>query len=114
MDDLLWDYDAISLYPSAVWEENSTYPRIETGYAYSKDMNDELIEKFNTSLFNQRSAILKIEYYNPKKIIDQHLPVKERENTIEINHRRNGYIIQTLTSVNIQEIVKIGGKVPEI
>ena len=27
---------------------------------------------------------------------------------------RNGYIIDTLTSVDIQEIVKIGGKVVEI
>ena len=27
---------------------------------------------------------------------------------------RNGYIIETLTSVDIQEIVKIGGKVIEI
>ena len=27
---------------------------------------------------------------------------------------RNGYIIQTLTSVDIQEIVKFGGKVIEI
>ena len=27
---------------------------------------------------------------------------------------RNGYIIDTLTSVDIQEIVKIGGKVIEI
>ena len=27
---------------------------------------------------------------------------------------RNGYIVDTLTSVDIQEIVKIGGKVTEI
>ena len=27
---------------------------------------------------------------------------------------RNGYIIQTLTSVDIQEIVKIGGRVVQI
>ena len=28
---LLWDYDANSLYPSAMWDEKSIYPRIETG-----------------------------------------------------------------------------------
>ena len=28
---LLWDFDALSLYPSAMWDENSIYPRIETG-----------------------------------------------------------------------------------
>ena len=35
-------------------------------------------------------------------------------NKIEINRMRNGYNIDTVTSVDIQEIVKIGGKVVEI
>ena len=33
---------------------------------------------------------------------------------IEINRMRNGYIIQILTSVDIQEIAKNGGKVIEV
>ena len=111
---LLWDYDAVSLYPSAMWDEKSIYPRIETGYAYTRDMNDELVEKFNTRNFNQGSAILKIKYYNPKNLIVQHIPIKEKEKKIEINRMRNVYIVDYLTSVDIQEIVKIGGKVIEI
>ena len=111
---LLWDFDAVSLYPSAMWDENSIYPRIETGYAYTRDMDDELVNKFNTGNFNQGSAILKLKYYNRKDLIVQHLAVKEKEKKIEINRMRNGYIIDTLTSVDIQEIVKIGGKVDEI
>ena len=111
---LLWDFDAVSLYPSAMWDEKSIYPRIETGYAYTPDMNDELVNKFNTGNFNQGSAILRIKYYNPKNLIVQHLPIKERVNKTEINRMRNGYIIDALTSVDIQEIVKIGGKVIEI
>ena len=111
---LLWDFDAVSLYPSAMWDENSIYPRIETGYAYTRDMNDELVNKFNTQNFNQVSAILKIKYYNPRDLIVQHIPIKEKEKKIEINRMRNGYIIDTLTSVDIQEIVKIGGRVVEI
>ena len=111
---LLWDFDAVSLYPSAMWDENSIYPRIETGYAYARDMNNELVEKFNTGNFNQGSASLKIKYYNPKNLVVQHLPIKDGVNKIEINRMRNGYIIDTLTSVDIQEIVKIGGKVIEI
>ena len=107
---LLWDFDAVSLYPSAMWDEKSLYPRIETGYAYTREMNNELVNKFNTGNFNQGSAILKIKYYNPKNLIVQHLPVKEKENKIEINRMRKGYIIDTLTSVDIQEIVKIGEK----
>ena len=111
---LLWDFDAVSLYPSAMWDEKSIYPRIETGYAYTRDMNDELVEKFNNQTFTQGSAFLKIKFYNPKNLIVQHLPIKEREKKIEINRMRNGYIIDILTSVDIQEIVKIGGKVIEI
>ena len=111
---LLWDFHAVSLYPSAMWDEKSIYPRIETGYAYSPNMNNELVEKFNNQNFTQGSAILKIKYYNPKNLIVQHIPIKEKVNKIEINRMRNGYIIDTLTSVDIQEIVKIGGKVDEI
>ena len=59
-------------------------------------------------------AILKIKYYNPKNLIVQHFSVKERENKIEINRMRNGYVVDTLTSVDIQQIVQIGGKVEEI
>ena len=111
---LLWDFDAVSLYPSAMWDEKSIYPKIETGYAYTPNMNNELVEKFINQTLTQGSAILKIKYYNPKNLIVQHLPIKERVNKTEINRMRNGYIIDTLTSVDIQEIVKIGGKVIEI
>ena len=99
---LLWDFDAVSFYPSAMWEENSIYPRIETGYSFTKDMNDELVEKFNTGNNNQGSAILKIKFYNPKNLIVQHIPIKEQVSKIEIDRMRNGYIINHLTSVDFQ------------
>ena len=97
-----------------MWEENSIYPRIETGYSYTKDMNNELVEKLNTGNFNQGSAILKIKYYNPKSLIVQHLPIKEKEKKIEIIRMRNVYIIDYLTSVDIQEIVKIGCEIVHV
>ena len=65
-------------------------------------------------IIKQGSAILKIKYYNPKTLIVQHVPIKEKEKKIEIIRMRNGYIIDTLTSADIQEIVKNGGKVIEI
>ena len=111
---LLWDFDAVSLYPSVMWDEKSIYPRIETGYSFTRDINDELVEKFNNQTFNQGSAILMIKYYNPRDLIVQHLPIKEKVNKMEINRMRNGYIIDTVTSVDIQEIIKIVGKVIEI
>ena len=99
-----------------MWDKASIYRRIETSYDFTPDMNDELVEKFNTQTFTQGSAILKIKYYNPKNLIVQHLPVKEKEKKIEINRMRNGYITQVLTSVDNQETetVKFGGKVVEI
>ena len=111
---LLWDFDAVSLYPLALWDEKSIYSRIETGYAYTRDMNNELVEKFNNQIFTQGPAILKIKYYSPKNLIVQHIPIREKEKKIEINSMRIGYIIDTLTSVDIQEIVKIDEKVIEI
>ena len=114
LKEILWDFDATSLYSSAMWDENSIYPRIETGYAFTRDMNKFLVHKFNNGNFNQGSAILRIKYYNPENLIVQHLPVKEKEGKLEINRMRNGYIIDYLTFVDIQKIVKICGKVIEI
>ena len=111
------DYDANSLYPSAMWDENSVYPKIETGFAFKPHMNDVYVEAFNNQSFKEdgdESAILTIKYYNPPNLIFQHLPVKEKVEKIEVNRMRNGYIIDTLTSVDIQEIIKIGGKVIQI
>ena len=78
LDELLWDFDAVSLYLSARWDEKSINPRIETGCAFKKDMNDERNNKFNNQSFNEGSAISKIKYYNPKNLIVQNNPVKER------------------------------------
>ena len=111
LNDLLWDFDAVSLSPSAMSDPESIYPPIETGYAFTPDLIEDSVNKFNSQTFTQGSAIIKIKYYNPKNLFVQHLPVKEEEKKVEINRMRNGYIVQTLTSVDIQEIVKIGGRV---
>ena len=72
----------MSLCPSAMWDENSNYSRIETGYAFRRDMNKKLVINFNTGIFIQESAILKTKYYNPRDLVVQHLPIKEREKKI--------------------------------
>ena len=111
------DFDATSLYPSAMWDEKSVNPKIETGFAFKPNINDVYVEAFNNQSYNEdgdESAILIIKYYNPPNLIFQHLPIKEKVKKLEVNRMRNGYIIDTLTSVDIQEIVKIGGKVYEI
>ena len=117
LNDVLMDFDATSLYPSAMWDQNSVYPKIETGFTFKPDMNDSYVEAFNNQTFNQdgdESAILRIKYYKPPNLLLQHLPIKEKVKKLELNRMRNGYIIDTLTSVDIQEIVKVGGRVIEI
>ena len=117
LNDVMMDFDATSLYPSAMWDKSSVYPKIQNGFAFKPHMNKIYVEAFNNETFNQdgdETAILTIKYYNPPNRIYQHLPVKEKVKNVEVNRMRNGYIIDTLTSIDIQEIVKIGGKVIEI
>ena len=111
------DFDATSLYQSAMWDENSVYPKIETGFAFKLHTNTTFVDAFNNQTFNEdgdESAILTINYYNPPDLIFQNLPVEKKVKKIEVNRMKNGYNIDTLTSVDIQEIVKFGGKVVEI
>ena len=122
----MMDFDATSLYPSAMWDENSVYPKIESGFSFEPHMNNVYVEAFNNQTFNQdgdESAFLGINHYNPRNLIFQHLSVKEKVKNdevknvevknVEVNRMRNGYIIDTLTSVDICESVKFGGRVIE-
>ena len=59
--------------------------------------------------------------HNPENLVFQHLPLKEKNNNSqknsrleEINRNRNGILIDVLTSVDIVEIVKIGGNILEL
>ena len=116
-NDVMMDFDATSLYPSAMWDENSVYTKIETGFAFKPHMIKTYVDAFNNQTFNRdgdESAILRIKYYNPRDLIFQHLPVKEKVENVEVNRMRNGYIIDTLISVDICEIIKTGGRVIEI
>ena len=40
------DFDATSLYPSAMWDEKSIFPKIENGYSFKPYMNDVYVEVF--------------------------------------------------------------------
>ena len=58
------DFDATSLYPNATYDENSAYPRKESGFSFQPDMIDEYVKSFNYQIFNQNgdeAAISKIE-----------------------------------------------------
>ena len=94
----MMDFDATSLYLSAIWAENLVFPKIETGFAFKPPMNYVSVEAFNIQTFNQdgdESAILRLKYYSPPNLIVQHLPVKEKTKNIEVNRMRNGHIFDT-------------------
>ena len=64
-------FDATSLYPSATWDQNSVYPKIETGFAFKPDLNETYIDALNNQTFTEdgdESAILRIKYYNPPNL----------------------------------------------
>ena len=69
------DFDATSLYPSAMWDEKSTYRKTGTGYVSTPDMKDEIVGNVDTQTFTQGSAILKVVYHYPLNLIFQQLPV---------------------------------------
>ena len=45
-----------------MWDENSNYPRFETGFAYKHHLNNQLLKKFKTGKFIERSAVLKLRF----------------------------------------------------
>ena len=86
-------------------------------------MIESICTLFNSGRWNElnRTAFLTIKYFNPENLIFQHLPKKEKiknqykNNRLEeINRMRNGIIIDTLTGIDIVEIVKCGGIILEI
>ena len=86
-------------------------------------MNDAVCTLFISGRWNElnRSAFLTVKYHNPENLVFQHLPIKEKtENPYknnrleEINRMRNGIIIDTLTSIDIVEIIKYGSIILEV
>ena len=75
------DFDATSLYPSSMCNENLVYPKIESGFGFKPHMKNVYVEAFNNQTFikdGDESAFLGIKYYNPPNLIFQHSPAKEK------------------------------------
>ena len=80
LNKVMMDFDATSLYPSAMYDENSVYPKKDSGFAFKLHMNHVYVKSFNDQTFNQNSDesdILNIKFYNPPHLIFQHLPVRK-------------------------------------
>ena len=86
-------------------------------------MNESICSLINSGRWNQlnRCAFLTVKYHKPENLVFQHLPVKEniknpyKNNRIEeVNRMRDAVIVDTLTSVDIVEVIKCGGDVLEV
>ena len=119
--DLLVSSDYNSLYPIAMAQQDSKWPKIETAKSIKKEDSDRSCELLNSGAWKtlNKSGFLKTNYYNPKDIVFQHLGVKvtvfnEHKNRYgKINRFRNWHITQYLTSVDIEELVRVGSVILE-
>ena len=59
LSDSLRDSGAVSLLRSATWDKKSTYFVIETHLALTRDVNDELVDKFSHQVYTQGSIGMK-------------------------------------------------------
>jgi hypothetical protein len=118
-EDFMIPFDATSLYPSAMWDENSEFPDITSGRTFRCSEEKEVLNLFNSQKFRPKTGFFKIKYYYPPEQFLQHLPVKEKicirgSKKYEVSRFRNGYITDYLNSVDIQEIVRTGGRIERI
>ena len=66
------DFDAPSLYPTALWDEKSVHIKTKNGYAFEPHMRKVNLDDFNQQTISQDgndSAILKIKIYKPPDFI---------------------------------------------
>ena len=97
-------------------QKYSKGPKKGTAAANKKQDNAHLCELFNTCEWDclNKSGFLRVIHYKPKDNVFQHLSVKEqvfnesKNRWEEANRFRIGYITQHLTSVDIEEIVRVG------
>ena len=115
--DLLVSSDYNSLYPSAMAQLQSTWPAIEIAQAIKPEDSEDLCGLFYTGEWKsmKKTGFFKVKYHNPENLFLQHMGVieevfDETKNKHEpVNRFRKGDITQHLTSIDVEEIVRIGG-----
>ncbi|ESO99308.1 hypothetical protein LOTGIDRAFT_158388 [Lottia gigantea] len=102
---------------------DSEYPRAESGRPFLPEENKKFVKLFNEQKFRPRTAILKVWFEYPKNMFFKPIPAKDKitftnkEGKKETGTKirfRNGFCHDVLTSVDIQEIVKAGGRIIRI
>ncbi|ESO82848.1 hypothetical protein LOTGIDRAFT_155884 [Lottia gigantea] len=119
----LMAFDANGLYASAMSDLDSEYPKAESGRPFLPEEEEEFVRLFNEQNFRPKTAILTVWFEYPKNMFFQPIPSKDKisfknkEGKNETGTKirfRNGFCYDVLTSVDIQEIVKAGGRIIRI
>ncbi|ESO88560.1 hypothetical protein LOTGIDRAFT_165343 [Lottia gigantea] len=114
-------FDANGLYASAMTE--GEYPKAESARPVRLEENEKFVKLFNEQKFRPRTAILIVWFKYPTNMFFQPIPAKDKITfTNRIGKKetgskirfRNGFCHDVSTSVDIQEIVKAGGKIIKI
>ena len=120
----LMAFDANGLYASAMCD--GEYPKTESARAITEYEQEEFVKLFNKQQFRPRCAILSVWFEYPTNMFFQPIPAKDKITYTVIENGksqtksgdkirfRNGFCNDVLTSVDIQEIVRAGGKVIKI
>ncbi|ESO93412.1 hypothetical protein LOTGIDRAFT_161983 [Lottia gigantea] len=117
----LMAFYANGLYAPAMTE--GEYPKAESARPFRLEENEKFVKFFNEQKFRPRTAILKVWFKYPTNMFFQPIPAKDKITfTNRIGKKetgskirfRNGFCHDVLTSVDIQEIVKSGGKIIKI
>ena len=100
---------------------SSMWPAIETAKAINPEDSGVYCKLFNTGEWASlnKTGFFKVKYHNPENLILQHMAIKEdvyndTENKYKnVNRFRNGDITRRLTSVDIEEVVRVGSVIKE-
>ena len=109
----MMNFDAMSLYTSAMLDEKSVHPKIESGFVFKPHMKNVYVEALQNQFSNKdgiESAVLKI-YITISLNLNFNISVKKKKyKKLEADRMRNGYVIQYLNCVDIQDMVKTRSK----
>ena len=72
------DCDAEGLHPTEMSDIVSVFPKFGNGYAFAKDMINELFNTIRGQSFTKNGAILAIKYCSLEDLKFQNIPVKEK------------------------------------
>ncbi|ESO91863.1 hypothetical protein LOTGIDRAFT_163224 [Lottia gigantea] len=85
---------------------DSEYPKAESARPFLPEEEKEFVKPFNKQRFRPRTAILTVWFDYPKNMFFQLIPAKDK---ITFTNKE-----EVLTAVDIQEIVKAGGRIIRI